>query len=98
MAWERVTRHDVLRAIPSTTGRAQRSSSLSTVSLLPRFMNWSWMNAVTRRSRSWGLLISLPLGNSLALATLRAGRPVPLRPGKLGFSSVKKRRPRVKLS
>ena len=78
VAWDRVTRRDVLRAIHEYDQLAQKSSSLSMVSPLLRPMSWSWINAVTRLRQSWAQLMSSLQGNNFALVTSWVGRPAPL--------------------
>ena len=77
VAWDRVTRRDVLRAIQEydRLGPEQFFSEHGFALLRP--MSWSGINAVTRRRRYWAQLMSSPPGNSLALVTSRVGRPAP---------------------
>jgi hypothetical protein len=78
VAWDHVTRADVLRAInKSTTDWGRSGSSLNMVSPLPRLMSGPGKDAVTRRKQSWAQLMSSPRASDLAPVTSRAGRQAP---------------------
>jgi hypothetical protein len=74
VAWDHVTRADVLRAI-------QEYDRLGPVGFFsehgfarPRLTSWSGTNAVTRRKQSWAQLMSSPWASALAPVISRAGR------------------------
>ena len=77
VAWDRVTRRDVLRAIQEydRLGPEQFFSEHGFALLRP--MSWSGINVVTRLRRSWAQLMSSLRGDRLALVTSRVGRPAP---------------------
>jgi len=77
VAWDRVTRRDVLRTIdeydrlgPEQFFSQHGFAPTTTYELV-------WDNAVTRRRQSWAQLMSSPQGDNLALVTSRVGRPAP---------------------
>ena len=77
VAWDRVTRRDVLRAIHEYDRLGPEQFFSEHVPPLQRPMSWPWMNTVTRRRRSWVPLMSSPRVTGLALVTSRVGRPAP---------------------
>jgi hypothetical protein len=77
VAWDRVTRRDVLRAIHEYDRLGPEQFFSEHGFALPRAMSWSGINAVTRLRQSWVQLMSSSRGTSLALATSRVGGPAP---------------------
>ena len=77
VAWDRVTRRDVLRAIQEYDRLGPEQFFSEHGFALPRPMSSSGINAVTRRRQSWAQLMNSPQGNNLALVTSRVGRPAP---------------------
>ena len=75
VAWDHVTRADVVQAIQEYDRLGRRGSSLSMASPRPRLMSWSGTNAVTRRKQSWARLMSSPRASALPPVISRAGRP-----------------------
>jgi hypothetical protein len=75
VAWDRVTRREVLRAIheydrlgPEQFFSEHGFAPTTTYELV-------WDKPATRRKQSWAPLMSSPRGNSLARVTSRVGRP-----------------------
>ena len=77
VAWDRVTRADVVRAIKEYDRLGPERSSLSVASPRQRLMSWRGKNTVTRRKQSWARRMSSLRASGLAPVTSRAGRPAP---------------------
>jgi hypothetical protein len=77
VAWERVSRAEVLRAIKEYDRLGPSDSSPSMVSPRPRLMNWTGKSAVTLRKRFWAQRTNSPPASALPQATSRAVRQAP---------------------
>ena len=74
VAWDHVTRSDVLRAIEEYD---RLGPELSMVSPLLRLMSWPGKDADIRRKQSWAQLMNSPRASDLAPVTSRAARQAP---------------------
>jgi hypothetical protein len=77
VAWDHVTRDDVVRAIQEYD-RLGPEGFFSEHDFAPATtysMSWSGTNAVTRRKQSWAQLMSSPRASALAPVISRAERP-----------------------
>ncbi len=76
VAWDHVTRADVLRAIEDYD-RLGPERFFSKHGFAPTTMSCPGKDAVTRRKQSWAQPMSSQRASGLAPATSRAGRQVP---------------------
>ena len=77
VAWDRVTRADVLRAIKECDRLGRSDSSPSMVSPRPPLMNSTGKSAVTRRKRFWAQRMNSPPASASPPVTSRAVRQAP---------------------
>jgi hypothetical protein len=77
VAWDRVTRADVVRAMKEYDRVGPKHFFSQHVSPRPRLMSWPGKNAVTHQKQSWAQLLSSQRATDLVRLISRAGRQAP---------------------